>query len=212
MAATCQKGTTVTARTVQSVTIPANTPPGIHDVRLVSKWGVSNPRAFVVGDQTEIEEKEPNNDVDQAQKVPLNCAITGTISTPTDVDYFLFDGKKGQRVVVICLAASIDSKLQPQIQLFDRTGKMLGSNRDYNGTDALLDATLSADGEYYVRVVAFTYTQGGPEYFYRLSISTAPWIDAVFPSIVEPGKETKVTVYGRNLSRRRSRPDGDCRR
>src|SRR5262249_53561220 len=35
----------------------------------------------------------------------------------------------------------------------------------------------------------------------RLSISTAPWIDAVFPSVVEPGKKAKLTVYGRNLPR-----------
>src|SRR5262249_3304512 len=33
----------------------------------------------------------------------------------------------------------------------------------------------------------------------RLTISTAPWIDAVFPPMVEPGKTTQVTVYGRNL-------------
>ena len=43
------------------------------------------------------------------------------------------------------------------------------------------------------------YTQGGPDYFYRLSISTAPWIDAVFPPVVEAGKATQVTIYGRNL-------------
>jgi hypothetical protein len=188
---------TITAKF--KVTVSADTPPGIHDVRLVSKWGVSNPRAFVVGDLEEIEEKEPNNDVDQAQRVPLNCSITGTITTPTDVDYYLFEGKKGQRVVVSCLASSIDSRLQPQIQLYSRAGSLLAINRDYHGTDALVDATLPADGEYHVRVVNFTYTQGGPEYFYRLTISTAPWIDAVFPPMVEPGKETAVTVYGRNL-------------
>src|SRR5262249_55796876 len=69
----------------------------------------------------------------------------------------------------------------------------------YSGTDAVLDAVLPADGDYYVRLFAFTYTQGGPEHFYRLTVSTAPWIDAVFPSVVEPGKETRVTVHGRNL-------------
>ena len=31
------------------VTLPADTPHGIHDVRVVTQWGVSNPRAFVVG-------------------------------------------------------------------------------------------------------------------------------------------------------------------
>ena len=38
------------------VTIPADVPLGLHDVRLVNHWGVSNPRAFVVGDLNEVVE------------------------------------------------------------------------------------------------------------------------------------------------------------
>jgi len=53
------------------VTIAPDTPLGLHDVRLVNKWGISNPRAFAVGDLPEVLEKEPNNDVNQAQRVEL---------------------------------------------------------------------------------------------------------------------------------------------
>src|SRR5581483_6210502 len=169
------------------VTIPANAPLGFYDARVVTKAGLSNPRTFVVGDLAEDGEKEPNNDVPEAQKVELNTTINGSIGTQTDVDYFLFPGKKGQRVVVSCLTTSIDSRLPAALQLYSKsTGSLLASNRDYDGNDALLDATLPADGEYYVRVFAFTYTQGSPEHFYRLTITTAPWIDAVFPPVVEP--------------------------
>jgi hypothetical protein len=181
------------------VTVPPDVPIGIHDVRIFNKWGISNPRAFVVGDQNEVLEKEPNNDLPQAQKVELNTTINGVINTPTDVDYFSFAGKKGQRVVVSCLASSIDSRLHPVVELYDPSGKMLAANRDYRGQDALIDSTLAADGDYAVRLYAFTHLAGGPEYFYRLTIGTAPWIDGVFPSVVEPGKQTQVTVYGRNL-------------
>src|SRR6185437_4857125 len=78
-------------------------------------------------------------------------------------------------------------------------GKHLAGGRDYNLRDALTDCTLPDDGDYYVRLFQFTHTQGTAEHFYRLSISVAPWIDAVFPCVVEPGKTTSVTVYGRNL-------------
>src|SRR5262249_21014841 len=44
------------------VAIPAGIPLGIHDVRVVTKGGISNPRAFVIGDLPEVREKEPNND------------------------------------------------------------------------------------------------------------------------------------------------------
>ncbi len=181
------------------VTIPADTPVGIYDARLVGQWGISNPRAFVVGDLNEIAEKEPNNDVEQAQRVELNSTITGSISAPTDVDYFVFAGKKDQRVVVSCLATTIDSRLQPALDLYDAAGRQLAFNRHYQDHDALLDCTLPADGDYFIRLYEFTYTQGSPEHFYRLTISMAPWIDAVYPPMVEPGKATQVTIYGRNL-------------
>jgi hypothetical protein len=188
-----------TAITKFKVTIGESVPVGTYDVRLVNKWGISNARAFVVGDLAEVAEKEPNNDVDQAQRVEINSTINGTIAAPTDVDYFVFAGKQGQRVVVSCLASSIDSRLNADLRLFDADDKQLASSREYNGSDALLDATLPSDGDYYVRLCHFTYSQGNPEYFYRLSITTAPWIDAVHPPMIEPGKSAQVTVYGRNL-------------
>jgi hypothetical protein len=181
------------------VVIAPDVLPGTYDVRLVNSWGVSNPRAFVVGDLNEVMEKEPNSDIDQAQRVELNSTINGAMANPTDVDYYVFGGKKGQRVVLSCLASSIDSRFHPGIELYDSKGRQLAANRNYHGNDALADCTLPEDGDYYVRLFEFTHTQGTAEHFYRLSISTAPWIDAVFPCVIEPGKATSVTVYGRNL-------------
>ena len=48
------------------ITVAADVPPGNYDVRVVNKFGVSNPRVFVVGDLNELQEKEPNNDVPEA--------------------------------------------------------------------------------------------------------------------------------------------------
>jgi hypothetical protein len=181
------------------VTLPADAPLGTHDVRIVTKGGVSNSRAFVIGDLDEVNEQEPNDDVDKAQPITLNGVVNGVISAGTDVDYFAFSGKKGQRVICNVRASSIDSKLHAAVEMYDRKGAYFGLARNYADNDALLDVTLPADGEYLVRVFAFTYSQGGIDHFYRLSVSTAPWIDAVFPPVVQPGKETEVTVYGRNL-------------
>jgi hypothetical protein len=183
------------------VTVPPDVPLGQHDLRLVNKMGVSNPRGFTVGDINEVmEQKDPHNDVDKAQRVELNTTINGVIATPTDVDYYVFAGKKGQRVVVSCPAGSIESRLHPKVEIYDAAGKLLAENRDYNSHhDALVDTTLANDGDYHVRLSQFTHLAGGPEYFYRLTISNAPWIDAVFPPVVEPGKQATLTVYGRNL-------------
>ena len=193
------KGASPIASFKFKVTLPANAPLGIHDVRVVNKWGVSNPRAFVVGDQKEMVEQENNDDVEKAQKVEMNSTINGVIAAPTDVDYYQFAGKKGEHVVLSCLATSIDSKLPAALQLFTAKGALLGFNRAYQNSDAMLDVILPADGDYQVRVFSFAYTSGGPDYSYRLTVSTAPWIEAAFPSVVEPGKETDVTIYGHNL-------------
>jgi len=181
------------------VTVAADVPVGQYDVRVFNKWGVSNPRFFTVGDLLEVEEKEPNNDIGEAQKVELNTTINGVIATPTDVDFTVFAGKKGQRVVVSCLTSSIDSKARPFIEMYDAANRRLAFNRNYNGNDALADAILPEDGDYYVRIAEFTYTLGSPLHFYRLTISTTPWIDAVFPPVVPMGKPSQVTLYGRNL-------------
>jgi hypothetical protein len=182
------------------VTIAPNVPVGLHDLRLVNKWGVSNPRAFAVGDQAEAVEKEPNDDVAQAQKVEPNTTVNAVINSPTDVDYYVVAGKKGQRLVVACQAGSLDSRAVPDVQVFDGAGRRLAADRGdaYLG-DALTDVTPADDGNLLVRVSQFTYTAGGPEFVYRLTVTTAPWIDAAFPSAVEAGKPATVTLYGRNL-------------
>lgn len=181
------------------VTVPGNVPVGIYDARVVGKWGISNPRAFAVGDLKEIAEKEANNDVPQAQKVELNTTINGVIGGNTDVDYYQFHAKKGQRVVVYCAASEIDSRLTPLIKVYNPRGRELGINRNYADRDALVDCIIDEDGDYQVRVCQFAYIFGGAQAFYRLSITTAPWIDAVYPPVVEAGKPAKVTVYGKNL-------------
>lgn len=181
------------------VTADASVPPGTYDLRFVGQWGVSNPRAVVVGELPEVNEKEPNNDVPEAQKVEIGTTINGVFSGGTDVDYTVFTGKAGQRVILSCLASSIDSRAHPMIEVITPDGHKLASNRNYRDTDAVVDLTLPADGEYLIRLFVFTYQQGGQDHFYRLTISSAPWIDAVFPTAVEPGKPTQVTLYGRNL-------------
>lgn len=181
------------------VAIAPGVPVGAYDVRLINKWGVSNPRPFVVGELNEIEEKEPNNDVAQAQKVELNSVVNGQINSPTDVDYFKFSGKKGQRVLMHVAASSIDSRAKPAIEVYEASGNRLTTARNYEGTDALGDVILPADGEYLIRLFEFTYVAGNSDYYYRLTITTGPWIDAIVPPMIEPGKSAQVTIYGRNL-------------
>jgi hypothetical protein len=82
--------------------------------------------------------------------------------------------------------------------VYDARGKELATSRDFNRRDPLVDLQIPADGVYTVRVHDFVFA-GGPEYFYRLAISTAPYIDYIMPPAGVPGTTGKFTIYGRNL-------------
>ena len=181
------------------MTVPAEVPIGMVDVRVVNDSGVSNPRAFNIGDLPETIETEPNDDLPQAQKIELNSTLHGAIERPNDVDEYRFHAKKGTRVVAACEATSIDSRFTAALELFDLKRRPLAANHEYRGRDAVLDAVLPEDGDYVLRLHDFTYTQGGIESFYRLTVLTTPWIDAVFPVAVVPGAPAKLTIFGRNL-------------
>ena len=85
--------------------------------------------------------------------------------TARAVDFYSFTGRKGQRIVVECATAGIDSKLTPVLIVADGEGRDLVVNR----TSGLLDFTPPADGKYFVKVHGLTF-KGGPENFYRLAL------------------------------------------
>src|SRR5258708_170870 len=55
------------------VTIAADVPTGIYEVRAAGYFGVTNARRFAVGDRDEVAEKEPNNDAATAQEAALGA-------------------------------------------------------------------------------------------------------------------------------------------
>ena len=182
-----------------SVTVAADVPPGNYEVRAVGFFGISNPRTFVIGAKKELNETEPNNTKEVAGAVELNQTINGRINGATDVDWFKFTGKAGQRVLGDCVARRLDSKLDATLELYDPSGKRLALARNtLVSKDALLDVTLPTDGEYFVKLYDFVYG-GSEDYPYRLTLTTGPIIDFIVPPAGTPGSNGQYTVYGRNL-------------
>ena len=175
------------------VTIAHDVPLGLYDARFVGRFGVSNPRAFAVGYRNEIPESSSNHAAQSASPLALETTVNGHASA-NSVDYFKLTAEKGQRILIECIARAIDSRLEPVLSLFDGQGKELERNR----RGGLLDFTAHVDGEYVVKVHDLTY-RGGDEYFYRLTASTGPRIDFVFPPAGQPGTKSKFVAYGRNL-------------
>ena len=178
------------------LTLSPDIPPGTYDVRAVGRFGITNPRLFsVTRSLLDVPEVEPNNSSDKAQSVAVNSAVNGS-SDGNNQDLFKITLKQGQRIVIDCQSARLDTEMDPTLVLFAADGRQLASNADYYGRDPLIDFVAPADGEYLVEVKDLTYRGGFP---YRLIITDRPHIENVFPRAVQAGQTVELTVLGRNL-------------
>ena len=181
---------------VFKVTVPPDIPAGTYDVRAVGRFGVTNPRLLsVTHGLLDVAEVEPNNAPDKAQPVVVNSAVNGQ-SDGNNQDLFRLTLKQGQRVVIDCQSARLDTEMDPALVLFGPTGQQLASNGDYYGRDPLIDFLAPADGDYLVEVRDLTYRGGYP---YRLIVTNRPHIETVFPRAVQAGQTVELTVLGQNL-------------
>lgn len=179
------------------VTADANVPVGNFEVRGLGKYGISNPRTFVVGDRLETLEVEPNNSRETATKIELNSVANGRSNAATDIDWFKVALKQGQRVIMHSACGTIDSRFDGVVELFSPTGRLLIVRRDKTH-GALIDFTPPADGDYFVKIYDSVYA-GSNDHFYRLAVHTGPHIDYVFPPSGLPNTTADFMVYGRNL-------------
>ena len=179
------------------VKIGKNVPTGIYEVRIVGRYGISNARAFFVGDQDEKKITSSPNSHSAALEIPLGTTVNGQATKDTG-DYFKFEGKKGQRIIIEGWGRRIDSKIDATLSVYDASGKELQSNRDTYRLDPFIDFLVPKNGIYTVKIYDYLY-RGGPEYSYRLSIGIQPHIEYIFPPAGLPGTRQQYVVYGQNL-------------
>jgi hypothetical protein len=177
------------------VSVAADVPPGTYDVRLVGRFGVSNPRLFSVSHGLTEAVKQGQASLEAPQAVAVNMAVNGACQGNRE-DVFRFTAKKGQRVVVECQAGKLDSQMDGVLALTDATGKVLVTNGGYHGRDPLVDFQAPEDGDYLVRLHDLSYRGGFP---YRLIVSDRPQVENVFPRAVQAGRPAELTAFGRNL-------------
>jgi len=179
----------------------------IRSVNVKQDRVVSNRMPFAVDGLPETVEQEPNDKTDQAQAVTLPMLVNGRIDRPGDIDYFRFDGKARDNVVIEVFARRLNSPVDSTLRLYDDEGQEVAANDDYEDKGAALTThqadsriayTLPLTGTYYVRLND-AQSQGGPEYAYRLHIRP-PRPDfelRVVPSsvIARAGTTVPLTVY-----------------
>jgi hypothetical protein len=178
------------------ISAAAEVPEGTYDVRLVGRFGVSNPRLFAVGrDLSDVLEVEPNNSAAQAQIISLDTAVYGT-SDGNGQDVFRFPARKGARITIDCQAQKLDSALDATLILSSAAGQILATGGDYHGRDPFIEFAAPEEGDYTLVVHDLSYRGGFP---YRLIVTNRPHVENVFPRAVQSGKSVELTALGRNL-------------
>src|ERR1700722_15023334 len=136
---------------------------GEHVAHVRTATGLSEYRTFYVGPFRDVAEKEPNSDFKSPQPIPMNVTVNGVIQTE-DVDYFVVDAKKGQRI-----SAEIEG-MRLGVTMFDPYIAILDSKRFELITaddspllkqDALASILAPADGKYIIQVRESSYGGDG---------------------------------------------------
>ncbi len=170
---------------------------GEHVAHVRTASGVTEYRTFYVGPFREIQEKEPNTEFTTPQPIPMNVTVNGVIQSE-DVDYFVVDAKKGQRI-----SAEIEG-MRLGVTMFDPYIAILDSKRFELITaddtpllkqDAAASILAPANGKYYVQVRETSYGGDGNCY-YRLHVGNFPRPIAVYPAGGKMGDQVEVRFLG----------------
>jgi hypothetical protein len=179
------------------VTLSPDAPPGIRYWRLATSQGATPAMKFMVGDLPEVVEQEIEGKK-PATEVQLPVTINGRIFPREDVDAWVFEVRKGQRITAEVCAARLGSPLDSRIEVLDPQGRRIAENDDALGTDSFLRFTAPADGKYTVRIQDANF-RGGQAYVYRLTLTAGPWVDRAYPLGGRRGCKTRFEVAGQEL-------------
>lgn len=195
-----------------SVVVGPNAEPGIRWIRFANDDGVTAARPFIVGALTEINEKEPNEDLPQATDVGSEPrVVNGTLAKGdkgADLDTFRVPLKKAQTLVAALDAnRTLGSPIDGVLQIVSAAGFVLAQSHDELGMDPRIIFTAPSDGDYFVRVFGFTSVGttslrfvGDPTGVYRLTLTTGAYVDFVYPPRHPQASPLPETPSGWNLA------------
>lgn len=170
---------------------------GEKTVQVRCKSGISDYRTFFVGALPEVAEKEPNSDFASPQEITLNQCINGIV-TNEDVDYYVVEAKKGQRISAEVEGMRLGTTLfDPYVAILNEARFELSAADDSPllKQDAVAAIIAPEDGRYIIEVRESAYGGNGSSH-YRLHVGTFPRPLAIYPAGGKIGADTEVRLIG----------------
>jgi hypothetical protein len=174
-------------------------PVGVYPVRAVSEGGISGIMWLAVDLFPNVMEVEDNSTPEKAQRLTLPVVVNGQCAGG-DVDFFRFQAKEGQRLVIETEAARLGSGVVPQLRLTDERLHFLTADdtQSIQG-DCRLIFDSPADGDYLLEFSDSRYRGGNPP-FYRIKIGAYDVMDEVFALGGRGGEPTTFALSGGTLA------------
>lgn len=170
---------------------------GTHVVRVRTAGGISEAATLSVGQYPVVDEKEPNNDFAAPQKVALNTSVHG-VADNEDIDYYLVEAKKGQRITAEVEAMRLGSALVDcYVAILDMKRFELAACDDSALAlqDPVASVIASEDGTYVIAVRESSYAgNGGSRYCLHLGEAPRPLMP--YPAGGKAGEEIEVKLLG----------------
>lgn len=193
------------AEPVSQLKLPMETPEGPMSVGVPMGDQLSNPVPVIASTLPPIlEAPADNNAPDKAQPITVPAGISGRIEVASDVDYYVFEAKKGEIFSVEVVARRLQSSLDSILRITTDKLGTFAENDDarigrLNNSDSWIETwTAPNDGKYFVEIRDL-HLRGGPEFVYFLKVTKgAPTFELTLDSdktILTPG--TNGTIYAR---------------
>ena len=153
------------------VTVAADVPAGRYEVRMVGRHGVSNPRTFIVhrlDSDTQVA-------ASHAKLAPTDVTVGSLVhgkARAAEVDYFRFDGEAGVTYRINVHAAQIDSRMIPQVDVYNEAGRLVSSLYGTDEIDPVITIPVHLAQRYTVAIYDSIY-RGGEDYPYTFAICDA---------------------------------------
>ncbi len=179
----------------QTFTIP-NTSNVSHPIFPVHD-GLSapSPHWITISPLDYLDESGEHSTVESALAMPpLPSAVHGILEGEKPSDWYRFNAKKDEALVLSVHARRLRSPLDAVLSLHDSAGNQLATNDDQGSPDSLINWTCPADGDYTVQI-RDQLGRSGLDFTYRIEIAAkSPSLTASLP-VVERNMSQKWKTF-----------------
>ncbi|HRU02412.1 MAG TPA: hypothetical protein P5239_12005, partial [Victivallales bacterium] len=175
-----QASPAISQKAILSLKISDSAKPGIYELRLISRTGISNPLSFEISNISEEAEDYYYHERKGKKEISIKdfpIFINGEIM-PGEVDYFPFSAEKGERIRFSLkgrilnpyIGDAVPGWFQPVIAIYNEENKIIAFADDYyRSPDPILDFIIQNTGQYKVSIRDSIY-RGREDFVYRLRI------------------------------------------